>query len=107
MNFAVEIYAVANSLPKSEQFGLSSQIKRSVVSVPANIAEGAARKGTKELIQFLYISLGSLSELETHLELCVRLKYIDHIDMQMNNLIIIRKKIITLIRALETKMVNG
>lgn len=61
--FVKEIYLVIASFPSDEKFGLISQIRRASVSVPVNIAEGAARKNPKEFRQFLYIALGSLSEL--------------------------------------------
>lgn len=65
MLLAELVYIQTKDFPVHEQFGLISQLRRAVVSVPTNIAEGAARKGNKEFIQFLYISLGSLAELET------------------------------------------
>lgn len=65
-----EIYQYTANLPDSERFGITKQLKRCAVSVPINIAEGAARQYDKEYIQFLHISLGSLSELETLLILC-------------------------------------
>ena len=67
MDMAELIYKVTESLPKEERFGLISQMRRSVVSIPSNIAEGATRHSNKEYIQFLYISLGSASELETQI----------------------------------------
>ena len=57
------IYEVASKFPREEVYGLTSQLKRSAVSYPSNIAEGAARSSKKEFVQFLYIALGSLSEL--------------------------------------------
>lgn len=60
-----KIYQYSLKLPESEKFGLTSQLRRSAVSVAANIAEGAARNSDKEFIHFLYITLGSLAELET------------------------------------------
>ena len=63
------IYQVTAAFPREELFGLTSQMRRAAVSVPANIAEGAARRGTKELLHALNIASGSLSELDTHVEL--------------------------------------
>ena len=63
-------YAFCGNLPADEKFGMTSQIKRCVVSVPANIAEGAARSSQKEFNRFLHISGGSLSELDALIELC-------------------------------------
>ena len=60
-----QIYKITESYPKREMYGIVSQIRRSAISVPSNISEGAARNHTKEFIQFLFISQGSLAELET------------------------------------------
>ena len=68
-----EIYVTTEAFPKSEQYGLTSQLRRAAVSVPANIAEGAARRGSKELLYFLSVASGSLSELDTLIELALRL----------------------------------
>jgi len=65
---------------------LSSQIKHAAVSVPSNIAEGAARKGEKEFIQFLYIGLGSLAEIETQLILAKRLNFVSEIEVTLENI---------------------
>jgi four helix bundle protein len=75
MDLVIEIYKLTRAYPADEKLGLSQQMRRAAVSVPSNIAEGAARKSTGEFIQFLYISLGSLSELETQLEISKRLGY--------------------------------
>jgi four helix bundle protein len=72
-----EIYALSAKFPRQEQFGLTGQMRRAAISIPSNIAEGAARKGRKELLNFLSIANGSLSELDTQLEIAVRLHYID------------------------------
>jgi len=76
MDLVEYIYKISNTFPDSEKFGLISQMRRSAVSIPSNIAEGAARKGDKELNQFLHIALGSLSELDTQYMIAVRLNYI-------------------------------
>ena len=62
-----EIYSLSKSFPKEEVYGLTSQIRRSAVSVPSNIAEGIGRNHTKDSLQFFYISRGSLYEMETQL----------------------------------------
>lgn len=77
MQFANDVYKTTESFPKHELYGLTSQIRRAAVSIPSNIAEGAARHSKKEFIQFLYCSLGSCSELETQLELSEMLGYVD------------------------------
>jgi four helix bundle protein len=76
MNFVVEVYRVTETFPKEEKFGLTSQIRRAAVSVPANIAEGAARQSDKEFIHFLSNAQGSASELDTELIIVHRLGYI-------------------------------
>jgi four helix bundle protein len=75
--FVTSIYEWTKLFPKDEIYGLVSQIRRSAVSIPSNIAEGAARKGKIEFRQFLYIALGSAAELETQLIIATNLKYID------------------------------
>ncbi len=67
MELAGQIYAVTAKFPKEERYGLTSQARRCAVSIPSNIAEGAARNSRKEFIQFLHIALGSAAELETQL----------------------------------------
>jgi len=76
-DFVKQSYALTDSFPKEEKYGLTSQIRRAAVSVPANIAEGAARKSKKEFIQFLHISLGSTSELDTLLLLSRELNFVE------------------------------
>lgn len=67
MSLAEEVYKLTFELPESENYGLSSQVKRSCVSIPSNIAEGSGRTGTKDFIRFLNISISSSYELETQL----------------------------------------
>ncbi len=75
MKLAKEVYRLTSGFPKEEIYGLTAQIRRSVVSIPSNIAEGAARNSDKEFVQFLYIALGSLAELETQLFLSRELAF--------------------------------
>ena len=77
MDIAVDVYKVTENFPAEEKFGLTSQMRKCGVSIPSNIAEGAARNSKKEFVNFLYISLGSLSELDTQLELAKRLEIIN------------------------------
>ena len=78
MQMVEEVYRLTATFPREEQFGLTSQMRRAAISVPSNIAEGAARNGTKELIHFLGIATGSLAELDTQLALAVRLGHCPH-----------------------------
>jgi len=70
-----KVYELTSIFPKIEDYGIANQMRRSAVSIPANIAEGAARQTKKEFIHFLHVSQGSLSELDTHLEITRKLKY--------------------------------
>jgi len=76
MNLVTKIYKIVKKLPKEEVYSLSDQIRRSAVSIPSNIAEGSSRNSKKEFMQFLYISLGSLCELETQLKICINIGYL-------------------------------
>ncbi len=75
MTLAEEVYAVTSTFPPMELYGLTSQMRRAGVSVPSNIAEGAARNSKREFSQFLGVALGSLAELETQLILSNRLGF--------------------------------
>ncbi|MDE3057166.1 MAG: four helix bundle protein [Bacteroidota bacterium] len=70
------VYEITKHFPDEEKFGLISQMRRSAVSIPSNIAEGAARQTTKDSLDFYIIARASLSELDTQLELCNLLKYL-------------------------------
>lgn len=77
MDIAVDIYSITRDFPKSEEFGLVSQMRRAVVSIPSNIAEGYGRGSRKELQHFLEISVGSASELETQVLISKRIGYME------------------------------
>lgn len=100
------IYLLTNQLPESEKFGLISQINRSVISIPANIAEGAAKDSQKDFIRFLQISLGSAFELETHLTLCKDLDFINETDSTdiIENIQVLQKRIYSLIKYNKSKL---
>ena len=82
---------------------MTSQIKRAVVSIPSNIAEGAARKGDKEFVHFLYIAMGSLSELETQLLLSKRFQFTDSVESYLSQIEKIKKMLYGLIRYVNNK----
>ena len=102
VGFVVDIYRITKSFPRDEIYGLTNQLRRASVSIPSNIAEGAARKGKAEFKHFLYIALGSLSEVETQLIISQEIKYIN--KEQLKNiepsLIEIRKMLLGLIKTL-------
>jgi len=83
MDLVVACYEVATVFPKTEMYGLTSQLQRAAVSVPANIAEGQGRNHTREFINHLSMAYGSLMEVETHLQIAARLAYID--QSQLDN----------------------
>ena len=76
MDFVVGCYQAAEQFPRTEQFGLCSQLQRAAVSIPANIAEGQGREHTREFINHLSIARGSLCEAETHILIAERLGYL-------------------------------
>ena len=83
MDLVVESYRLVRLLPPSESFGLISQIRRAVVSIPANIAEGQGRDHLGDYIHHLSVAKGSLVELETHFLICERLKFLKPSDVQL------------------------
>ena len=78
MDLVVEVYRLLKHLPREEQFALTSQIRRAVISIPSNIAEGQQRKSLREFINFLSIAKGSNAELQTQLLICEGLQYLSH-----------------------------
>ena len=77
MDFVAEIYKSTEGLPSEEIYGLTNQLRRAAGSIPCNIAEGAARQTKKEFTNFLHIAQGSLSEVDTQIEIAGRLGYLD------------------------------
>lgn len=98
VEFVVKIYNCTKTFPSDERFGLTSQIRRAAVSIPANVAEGAARQHDKEFLHFLYIAQGSASELETELLIACKLGYIEkqNYESLYNELNLIARKIVGL-----------
>ena len=105
IKFVEQIYKDTTQFPKEELYGLTSQIRRAAVSYPSNIAEGAARASRKEFVQFLYISLGSLSEVETQLIIAERLKYLKP-DKLLEALEALRRMTLNFIKYLKSKNRN-
>jgi len=89
MELAREIYVLTNKFPKSEIFGLSSQMKRAVVSIPSNIAEGFVRKHRKEFSQFVSIAFGSGAELETQILLAKSLNFAESKDYDKADMLLV------------------
>ena len=83
MELVTEVYCLVKRLPKEELFSLSDQIRRAVISIPGNIAEGHGRNSTKEFIQFLAIAKGSKAELEKQLLICVKIHYLNNSDIEI------------------------
>lgn len=98
-----DIYKLTATLPKEEVYGLVPQMRRAAVSVSSNIAEGAARSSTKEYVKFLYIALGSNSELETQILISERIYQIDTAYI-ISRIELQRNKLLALIRYLKTKI---
>ncbi|MDR2861886.1 MAG: four helix bundle protein [Syntrophobacterales bacterium] len=81
MELTQEIYRLAKQLPQEELFSLSDQMRRAAVSIPSNIAEGQNRNSSKEFLNFLSIARGSRAELETQLQICVKVGYLADKDI--------------------------
>jgi four helix bundle protein len=99
-------YELTRQFPKSELFGLISQIRRAVISIPGNVAEGAARQSRREFVQFLYIARGPLSEVDTYIEIARRLGYIEGEAMVLveKKLMDVDKILTGLIQSLKRKL---
>jgi len=102
---ALDVYRLTESFPRSETYGLTSQIRRAVVSISVNVAEGSSRNHTNEYIQFLYVSLGSTSELETLFDIAQELKFLidEKAEILRNNIKEVKKMLNALISSLKRK----
>ncbi|MDT0649663.1 four helix bundle protein [Autumnicola edwardsiae] len=101
IDLVVNLYQLSQNFPDAEKFGLTSQIRRAAVSIPSNIAEGAARGSKKDFSRFLYIALGSLAEVETQLEIAERLDFIMKNSEVEEKIIYIRRMILKLMQSLK------
>jgi len=97
-----DIYKITKNFPKEEIYGLTSQLRRSAVSIPSNIAEGFARFHNKEYKQFLFVSLGSCAELSTQIIIALRLDYLEsnEADQLLNEIDEVSKMTMSLIKKL-------
>ena len=104
----LEIYRITAKFPKEERYGLTSQIRRSVVAIPSNIAEGYGRKTTRDYIRMLYISYGSVCELETQILLAGDLDLIEkgELGTLKKDIAEIERMLKALIKSLENKPLN-
>lgn len=101
-----DIYKLTKDFPSEEKFGLTNQLRRVAVSVPSNIAEGAARRSDKENIQFLHVALGSLAEIETQLIISNRLGFCNT-DETLNQTGIIKSKLINYLKYIKSLTVKN
>ena len=101
------IYKFTAGFPKEETYGLKSQMRRAAVSFPSNIAEGAARNSKTEYLRFMYIALGSLAELETHIIISKNLGYTSGADDFLLEIEVLRKMALNFIKHLKIEKENN
>lgn len=102
MDLVIEAYKICSKFPKEEQYALSQQIKRAVVSIPSNIAEGKAKGTKKDYRHYLQVAYGSGAELETQLEIASRLHYVP--DKEYKNILELLSEIMKMLRVLIIKL---
>ncbi len=98
MDLVDEVYKLTKMLPEDEKFALTNQLRRAVISIPSNIAEGQARRSTKEFINFLSIANGSKAEVQTQLLICERLNYLTR--KQTKNALVLSEEVGKMIHAI-------
>lgn len=103
IDLVTDIYKVTKKYPKEEQYALCSQMRRAAVSYTSNIAEGAARSSVSEYIRYLYIAMGSLSELETQVIISANLKYIEFGNEVLERIEHLRRMTLNFIKYLRDK----
>jgi four helix bundle protein len=101
IELVTEVYKLTQNFPREETYGLSSQMQRAAVSYPSNIAEGAARNSKADYNRFVYIALGSLSELETQVIISKNLAYTSDIEKLLTEIEILRKMTLNFIKHLK------
>lgn len=106
MDLVVDIYKLTSNFPTEERYTLVKQMKKSVISIPSNISEGAGRSTAKEYVRFLDIANGSLSELETQLLLSQRLGYLSSPPTIISKLVVIRKMLYKMKQSLNISKQN-
>ena len=104
IDFVTKIYTETNNFPKTEIYGLISQLRRAAVSIPSNIAEGSARNTDKELLHFLYVSRASAAEIETQLLISKNLGFLNDLNPLKEDLIEILKMITALINKIKQRI---
>jgi len=105
VDLSVEVYRKTGAFPKEEIYGMTSQMRRASVSIASNIAEGAARRTERDFIRFLHMALGSASELDTQIEIVIKVGYADRIAIKelQAKIGVISKMLYGLIRSVEKK----
>jgi four helix bundle protein len=108
VDFYIDIYKMTENFPKKETYALCDQLQRAAVSIPSNIAEGCSRRSVNEFAHFLEFSLGSSYEVETQLEIAIRLGYIQNADFKkaIEKVQSIEKRITGLIQTIRPNSIN-
>ena len=104
IDLVVNTYKLTSNFPDNEKFGLVNQMRRASVSIASNIAEGSGRKSTREYINFLYISIGSLAELDTQYIIAQKLNYLQEIDPILKEIKSIMLMTNSIIKKLQTRI---